>query len=230
MKMLRRENGSSLTPWLVVVAVAAVAGGIMFKMNSTIEAKQHEITKLEATAKAARDEADQQRDKQTMLAREMEMVKKDAETLHKLRNEVSQLRAEQQQFVKAQGEVQRLQGALQQQQAQAQELRAQQAQLQAAALAAQKSGPGAAPNAAVTQAAQAEVLKNACIARLKQLDGAIQQWALENKMTSNSAVNPEGIKDYIKGRQLPVCPAGGAYSFTIVKDVPRCNIPGHAIE
>jgi len=228
MKTFRHENGSALTPWIIVVAVAAVAGGVVFKMNSTIESQRREIAKLGEERKAIADAAEQAHNKQVLLAREMEMVKKDAETLHKLRNEVSQLRTEQQQFQKAQGEIQQLKGALQQQQSQAQELRAQQAQLQAAAMAAQKPGPGAAP-AAVTQAAQAEALKNACIANLKQMDGATQQWALEKRMTANSAVNAEGILDYLKGRQFPICPAGGNYSVTTVKDAPRCTIPGHAL-
>ncbi|MBI5774679.1 MAG: hypothetical protein HZA89_13165 [Verrucomicrobia bacterium] len=232
MKTVRRETGSALTPWIVVVAVAAVAGGVIFKMYSTAETQQRELAALRAEKKeldALRTEA-QELPKLRAIAREMEVVKKEAETVHRLRNEVSQLRAEQQQFIKAQGEVQQLKGALQQQQAQAQELRAQQAQLQAAAMAAQRTAQGAVPNPAATQAAQAEALKNACIANLKQLDGATQQWALENKLTANSAVNAEGIKNYLRGRMLPVCPAGGTYSFTIVKDTPRCTIPGHALQ
>ena len=222
--------GSSLVPWLVVVAVAAVAGGVIFKMKSANEAQQRELTALREDKRAfesLRVEA-QDLPKLRAMAREMEAVKKDAETVHRLRGEVSQLRAEQKQFIKAQGEVQRLQGALQQEQAQAEQLRLQQAQLQVAVRAAQQAAQPAPQTPAGPQAAQ--VLQNACINNLRQLEGATQQWALENKMTATSRVNPEGIKVYLKGGLLPLCPAGGQYTVTIVNERPRCSIPGHSWE
>jgi competence protein ComGC len=81
------------------------------------------------------------------------------------------------------------------------------------------------PPAPRTPAAQ----KFACINNLKQLDGAVQQWALENKKTSTSKVDVSGIKDYLRGSVLPICPAGGSYSFTTVADAPKCTVAGHSL-
>ena len=68
---------------------------------------------------------------------------------------------------------------------------------------------------------------NACIANLKQLDGAAQQWALENKKTGTDTVSAALITDYIKGGVVPTCPAGGAYTtaFT-VSGAPTCTVGG----
>ena len=59
--------------------------------------------------------------------------------------------------------------------------------------------------------------KNACINNLRQIDGAIQQWALENKQGPASAVKFTDISGYLKNSVI--CPAGGttfADSYTIV--------------
>src|SRR6185436_9881646 len=97
------------------------------------------------------------------------------------------------------------------------------AQQQAAQQAAQTAGQ----NPAALQAAQVGALQNACLNNLRQLDGATQQWALENRVTAGLRVNPEAIKAFLRGGVLPICPAGGQYSVTIVGDLPRCSIPGH---
>jgi prepilin-type N-terminal cleavage/methylation domain-containing protein len=71
---------------------------------------------------------------------------------------------------------------------------------------------------------------NACINNLRQIDGAIQQWALENKKDSAATVAFTDISGYLKNSV--VCPSGGttfANSYTIV-DVatkPVCQkVPG----
>ena len=68
---------------------------------------------------------------------------------------------------------------------------------------------------------------NACIANLKQIDGAAQQWALENKKGSTDSVSAALITDYIKGGAVPTCPAGGNYAtaFT-VSGAPTCTVGG----
>ena len=70
---------------------------------------------------------------------------------------------------------------------------------------------------------------NACINNLRQIDGAIQQWALEQKKAPTDAVQYTDISGYLKS--AVVCPAGGSTasfgsSYTIV-DVatrPVCQI------
>jgi len=56
---------------------------------------------------------------------------------------------------------------------------------------------------------------NACINNMRQIDSAIQQWALEKgKKDSDPLVgNEQAIADYIKGTKMPKCPSGGDYTL-----------------
>jgi len=65
--------------------------------------------------------------------------------------------------------------------------------------------------------------KNTCIANLRSIDGAVQRWAVENKMDSSTPVTFSDILDYLKGSQKPVCPMSGTYTLTIVGAVPVCS-------
>src|SRR5215468_1663546 len=49
--------------------------------------------------------------------------------------------------------------------------------------------------------------KNACINNLRQIDGAIQQWALEFKKDPTSAVTETDVTPYLKNSVT--CPSGG---------------------
>lgn len=72
--------------------------------------------------------------------------------------------------------------------------------------------------------------KSACISNLKQIDGATQQWALENKKTAKDAPEAAGILPYLKGRVLPECPKGGLYSLgQTVAVSPTCSCAGHTL-
>ncbi len=67
---------------------------------------------------------------------------------------------------------------------------------------------------------------NACINNLRQLDGAIQQWALENKKGADSAVTTADCTPYLKNSV--VCPAGGtsiddSYTVTDASTQPTCQ-------
>ena len=58
---------------------------------------------------------------------------------------------------------------------------------------------------------------NACINNLRQIDGAIQQWALEQKKDTSATVAETDVTPYLKNSV--VCPSGGttfANSYTIV--------------
>src|ERR1700752_37781 len=57
---------------------------------------------------------------------------------------------------------------------------------------------------------------NACINNLRQIDGSIQQWALENKKDSSATVAFSDISGYMKN--AVTCPSGGttfANSYTV---------------
>ncbi len=74
--------------------------------------------------------------------------------------------------------------------------------------------------------------QKACITNLKQIDGAVQQWALEFKHTTTDtyALTDTTLLAYIKGSVLPACPAGGTYTEGAnVGTVPTCNISGHTL-
>ena len=66
---------------------------------------------------------------------------------------------------------------------------------------------------------------NACIANLRQIEGAIQQWAAENSKPEDAAVTLDDIRPYLKNDLR--CPAGGtslsdSYSVTTVGQRPTC--------
>jgi prepilin-type N-terminal cleavage/methylation domain-containing protein len=70
--------------------------------------------------------------------------------------------------------------------------------------------------------------KNACINNLRQIDGAKEQWALENKKSAGAATTDSEVNGYIKGG-APKCPAGGSYTYGNVDSNPACNIAGHTL-
>ena len=76
---------------------------------------------------------------------------------------------------------------------------------------------------------------NACINNLRQLDGAVQQYALEAKLASSSPYTLDNLKPYIKltsAGALPACPGGGTYSAgASVSNSPTCSLSGigHAL-
>jgi prepilin-type N-terminal cleavage/methylation domain-containing protein len=68
--------------------------------------------------------------------------------------------------------------------------------------------------------------KNACINNLRQIDGAIQQWALETKAASAATVSFGAIQPYLKNSVI--CPSGGttfanSYTITTVAAKPVCQ-------
>jgi hypothetical protein len=70
---------------------------------------------------------------------------------------------------------------------------------------------------------------NACISNLLTIDGAKQQWALENKKTETDTPTREDISVYLKNSVLPVCPAGGTYEINPVGTDPTCSIASHRL-
>jgi len=71
-----------------------------------------------------------------------------------------------------------------------------------------------------------------CIANLRQIDSAVQQWALEFKKaeTSTYSLTDTDLLAFIKGSVLPVCPGGGTYTEGAdVSTDPTCSIADHTI-
>jgi prepilin-type N-terminal cleavage/methylation domain-containing protein len=76
--------------------------------------------------------------------------------------------------------------------------------------------------------ARATSQANACINNLRQIDGAAQQWALENKKKAGDTIAyATDLTPYIKlnsAGSIPACPAGGSYDDTSVGAVPTCSL------
>jgi len=75
--------------------------------------------------------------------------------------------------------------------------------------------------------ARATSQQNACINNLKQIDGAISEWALETGQSSGATVaSAQTVSAYIKmnsGNSVPSCPAGGTYATSTVGAIPQVN-------
>ena len=72
--------------------------------------------------------------------------------------------------------------------------------------------------------------KNACIANLKQMDGAKNTWALENKKVNTDVpVDADLFGATLYIRDKPGCPASGVYTLGDVTTKPVCTIAGHTI-
>ena len=67
---------------------------------------------------------------------------------------------------------------------------------------------------------------NACISNLRQIDGAIQQWALDTKQGDTGPVTAADVLTYLKNSVT--CPSGGktfadSYTVTTVQGRPTCQ-------
>jgi hypothetical protein len=80
--------------------------------------------------------------------------------------------------------------------------------------------------------------QNACINNLRQIDGAKNEWALENSKTNGTVATENDIKPYIKldaMGNLPKCPQGGIYTIGRVGENPTCSLgktvtPAHVLQ
>ena len=78
--------------------------------------------------------------------------------------------------------------------------------------------------------ARATSQQNACINNLRQIDGAISEWALETGQSTGATVSGVAtVSAYIKlnsATSVPGCPANGTYSVTTVGAIPqvKCSL------
>ena len=66
--------------------------------------------------------------------------------------------------------------------------------------------------------------KSACIANLKQIEAAKEQWAMDTRAASTAtpaASDLYGTTAYVKN--TPVCPSGGTYTIGNLATRPTCN-------
>ena len=68
---------------------------------------------------------------------------------------------------------------------------------------------------------------NECVNNLHQIDGAKNEWALENGKTNGVVCTESDIKPYIKldaKGNLPKCPLGGTYTIGKIGESPKCSL------
>jgi prepilin-type N-terminal cleavage/methylation domain-containing protein len=76
--------------------------------------------------------------------------------------------------------------------------------------------------------ARSSAYKNACIVNLRQIDGAKQVWATENKKGDADVPSDSDIGPYLS-KGMPSCPGGGKYVIGQVSQSPTCDQPGHTL-
>ena len=67
----------------------------------------------------------------------------------------------------------------------------------------------------------------ACYSNLRIIDGAEQQWALENHKTTNDMPTWIDLHGYMRSTNI-ICPSGGKYRLSRIGEPPSCSIPQHA--
>jgi len=77
---------------------------------------------------------------------------------------------------------------------------------------------------------------NGCIENLRQMDAALQQFALENRKQPTDTYSVRDLRPYMKTprNRNPRCPGGGTYfPGATVKEAPTCTYgsadPAHAL-
>jgi chromosome segregation ATPase len=213
-----------LLPWLCAAALLAGAA----YLHSSNRQKDAELAGLRETGQQAeqlRGELAQVKTNNANQNAEVARLQSDNADLLRLRNEVRQLREEKQQLTKqaqaAQTDAQRAQAQVQLAQAARASAQQQAQQLQ------QLQTENQQLRTSVQQQQNAPLL--ACINNLRQIDGAKQQWALENRKPANAVPTAQDVAPYLRGGVLPACPAGGQYTLNSLSAVPTCSIPGHVL-
>ena len=220
MELARPNPLMRFLPWTFMLALLA---GLLAFFNSA-KSKESELDLLrQQNQQLTRLRAENEELKKTQVqADELARLRKENEELHRLRNEVRQLREEKQQAAKtgqtAQGTIappkaesgaqQPLSQQLQQLLAENERLRAENQQF---------------------QQMRAEAQVNACMNNLRIIEGAKDQWALENSRPTGATVSAQDLQPYLRNNALPACPLGGLYTLNAVGASATCSIHGHAI-
>lgn len=83
--------------------------------------------------------------------------------------------------------------------------------------------------------ARSESQSRACVNNLRIMDAAKEQAAMEHGWTAGKPIDGDPaavpqVLSYVKGNQLPVCPANGTYTLNPLGESPSCSIGGkHAL-
>jgi len=206
-------------PWILIL-ILLVAAGFLFSNNKKNETELTRLRQESAELAQTRAALDEAKNAQAQTG-DSSLGDKEKQELIRLRNEVGVLRRDKQQLAaqaqKAQENSERL---LQTQQARETQQAEQIQQLQQNQRLAQQQ----------SQQPENDPARSKCINNLRQIDGAKQQWALENKQPAEAVPLAHQIAPYLPGQTVPACPSGGVYTLGNLETTPTCSIPGHALQ
>ncbi len=200
-------NSNKALPWILVLIFAASAG-FLFVGSQKKEKELAQLRQESAELPQLRTALEQAKKEES--GTDISAAEKAHQELIRLRNEVGILRREKGQITT------QLQQAKQNNERILQTQETQQAQLQQR-------------NQQLVQQMQGDNARRICINNLRQIDGAKQQWALENKQPPTALAVAPQIEPYLSGLKLPVCPSGGVYTINAVNAAPTCSIAGHGL-
>jgi len=78
-------------------------------------------------------------------------------------------------------------------------------------------------------AARSTKASNACVNNLRQIEGAKEQWALEQQKKPDAVPTWDDLKPYLAHQTI--CPEGGTYTLGRVGVAPTCSVggPSHSV-
>ncbi|HUB86342.1 MAG TPA: hypothetical protein VMB22_00505 [Verrucomicrobiae bacterium] len=202
----------SLKNWLAgfCLAVLLVSEFFLFQANRAKNAALEQAAGAKQTADELRSELDQTN---TADAAEISRLQND---LQGLRGQVTMLLAEKKKLTNQLNSVladaQQQQNQMQQQQEQMLQLQTENDQARVAMM-----------------TAQSALERDQCIANLRLIDQAKQQWAQINSKPDDAIPTAKDLAPFLPGGVFPVCPSGGTYTIGKVGEPPTCSIPGHAL-
>lgn len=217
---LSRASGSVRTALLCLVAAVGAAGATFFYSQKEKAALREELTAARAQLSQLQAGTADAKEIEKLRAqvREAAEFKKEAEEVHRLRGEVTLLRKDKDTFEKASAENVQLRVAAQQAQRLQAEMSAARRQSQA------QPQPQAA--GAVTAVMDTGQARDYCNWNMKLIDGATQQWALENRKSAKDTVEVNAMMAFLRGSVMHPCPAGGIYRFSTAVAGPTCSVHG----
>jgi hypothetical protein len=73
--------------------------------------------------------------------------------------------------------------------------------------------------------------RTVCIANLRLIESAKEQWALEYNKTNSDTPRWEDLIFYRRATNLPLpyYPSGGKYTLGAMSNKPTCSYPGHVL-
>ena len=78
--------------------------------------------------------------------------------------------------------------------------------------------------------ARKRAAKGICQMNIEQIEGAKQQWVLNEKKKDTDTPTEDDLKSYLKDNKFPSCPGGGTYSINPVETKATCSLPEHAAQ